>query len=158
MYLRTLPALTLAAAITTTACTAPTPVNNLQPTATPATPPRTPLKTALGYIMCTNPAIWYPKSASIMGAHGNVLVRIHVGANGYASDVEVVESSGWEMLDQEAIRAAGSTRCVPFVDPKTGKAVAVTATKPYRFEIEEAAQMVTVGSPAAAQALATPQQ
>lgn len=158
MYLRLLSALTLTAAIASAGCTTSPPVNNLRRTATPVTPPQTPLKTALGDIMCTNPLVVYPQSGRVMEAQGTVLLHIHVDANGFARDVAVVKSSGWEMLDKEAVRAARVTQCVPFADPKTGTPIAVTATKAIRFVLDDVVPMAAGGTPAATRAPAAPQQ
>jgi protein TonB len=47
----------------------------------------------------------YPEDAARRGEHGSVTVMIHVGANGAASGVDVVESSGSASLDRAAVAA-----------------------------------------------------
>lgn len=47
----------------------------------------------------------YPKRALVLGWEGTVRLRIQVDAEGKVIDIEVVESTGYEILDQAAERA-----------------------------------------------------
>ena len=162
MYIRAVSALTLTIALAGTGCTTPAPVNNLQPTAMPSTPlesvANTPLNTPEGSIMCTNPPVWYPKTARVLGKQGNVVLRLYISEEGYAGDVKVVKSSGTKELDQAAVIAALTTRCIPYVEGPNGKVAPVIATKEYRFETGDAAPAVPPGSTTATKAPTTPRQ
>jgi protein TonB len=47
----------------------------------------------------------YPYEAEERGEHGSVTLVIHVSANGLAAGVDVLESSGYDILDQAAVTA-----------------------------------------------------
>lgn len=50
--------------------------------------------------------IWrYPQSAAERGIQGNLLLTFTIQRNGYVSEVRVVSTSGYEILDLEAVRA-----------------------------------------------------
>lgn len=50
--------------------------------------------------------IWrYPQSAAERGIQGNLLLTFTIQRNGYVSEVRVVSTSGYEVLDLEAVRA-----------------------------------------------------
>jgi protein TonB len=159
MYFRSFSALTLSIALAAAGCTTPTPVNNLQPTAPPSTPlesvANTPLNTPEGNVMCTNPAPWYPKTARALGKQGNVVLRLYISEEGYASDVKVVKSSGTKELDQAAVGAARTTRCIPYVQGPNRKAAPIVATTEYRFQLDDVP--ATAGAPSAPKAPAAPQ-
>jgi len=58
----------------------------------------------------------YPEQARTMGEEGTVIVTLTIGPDGI-SDVRVWESSGFTLLDQEALRAAKeSTYSIPEVN------------------------------------------
>jgi TonB family protein len=48
----------------------------------------------------------YPKNALDQGLEGKVVLAVKVGANGKAESVTITQSSGQELLDQAAVRAA----------------------------------------------------
>lgn len=56
-----------------------------------------------GYLQ--NPAPGYPAAAQRQGWEGKVVLKVRVLANGSASSVEVVKSSGRKLLDEAAISA-----------------------------------------------------
>jgi protein TonB len=47
----------------------------------------------------------YPAEAQTLGQNGTVVVMIHVSENGIATGADVVESSGFEVLDRAAVTA-----------------------------------------------------
>lgn len=51
-----------------------------------------------------NPKPAYPKLSRRLNEQGQVLVRVYVGANGSAQHGEITTSSGYDRLDQEALR------------------------------------------------------
>jgi len=55
----------------------------------------------------------YPLVARRRGWEGTVTLQIHLDQDGKVGEVEVVESSGYEILDQEAERTVGSWRYAP---------------------------------------------
>ena len=47
----------------------------------------------------------YPLLAKIQNQEGTVLLKIFVNVNGKIGDIKIVESSGWNILDQEAVES-----------------------------------------------------
>lgn len=64
-----------------------------------------------GYISGPRPA--YPQDARRAGQEGAVIIRVLVGTDGSAADVAVFASSGYESLDQAAVRAVKKWRFSP---------------------------------------------
>ena len=60
-----------------------------------------------------NPAPGYPAISQRLGEQGQVVVRVLIGRDGHAHQGEVYQSSGFERLDQAALRAVLSWRFVP---------------------------------------------
>ena len=75
----------------------------------------------------------YPIEAQMRGQHGQVVVVIHIGENGLAKSVEVLESSGVPALDQAAVTAVRKWRFHPAM--KDGRIV--ESNMPFRFVFEE---------------------
>lgn len=50
----------------------------------------------------SNPAPPYPSASRRMGEEGRVLLKVHVGADGHPLEVSVVQSSGFQRLDDAA--------------------------------------------------------
>jgi protein TonB len=63
----------------------------------------------------------YPVEAEIRGEHGAVVVVIHVSENGLAAGADVLESSGFDILDQAAITAVRKWHFRPAL--KEGRAI-----------------------------------
>jgi protein TonB len=74
----------------------------------------------------------YPLEAEVRGEHGTVDVVIHVSAGGVASSVDVVQSSGVNVLDQAAVDAVRKWRFRPAL--QEGRAVPFDM--PFRFVFE----------------------
>jgi periplasmic protein TonB len=74
----------------------------------------------------------YPTEAAIRGQHGTVMVVIHVSASGLATGVDVIESSGFGVLDQAAVTAVRKWRFRPAI--KEGRPVPFNM--PFRFVFE----------------------
>lgn len=55
----------------------------------------------------------YPKEARRLEQEGQVVLRVLVGASGKALAVDVADSSGYPLLDQEALDAVRTWRFVP---------------------------------------------
>lgn len=60
-----------------------------------------------------NPAPVYPKLSRQRKEQGVVLLRVHVLASGTADQLEVLESSGFDRLDEAALRAVKRWQFVP---------------------------------------------
>ncbi|HPF13106.1 MAG: energy transducer TonB [Planctomycetes bacterium] len=60
---------------------------------------------------CPEPT--YPRLAEMRRWEGTALVRLHIGADGFVEQVTLVESSGYDVLDREALRALGRWRFHP---------------------------------------------
>jgi protein TonB len=61
-------------------------------------------------------AFAYPEAARRLGAQGSVLLRIAVGADGVPISAEVVQGSGFPVLDRAARQAALRCRFDPALD------------------------------------------
>jgi len=80
-----------------------------------------------------NPAPVYPKLSRQRKEQGVVLLRVHVQANGEADQMEVLQSSGYERLDEAAMRAVERWQFVP---AKRGdEIVAAWVRVPVRFNL-----------------------
>lgn len=55
----------------------------------------------------------YPRSAIRRGDEGDVTIRVFVGADGKVSNVELVEASGSDILDREALRMPAKAGNLP---------------------------------------------
>ncbi|MGB3722964.1 MAG: energy transducer TonB [Pacificimonas sp.] len=73
----------------------------------------------------------YPRSAVIREDEGTAKIRVRVAPDGTISGVELLEKSGSEILDREAIRMPAKAGRMP--PPPSGKAVAVDI--PVRFKL-----------------------
>ncbi len=60
-----------------------------------------------------NPAPIYPPISQRLGEQGQVVVRVLIGKDGHAHQGEVHQSSGYDRLDQAALRAVMGWRFVP---------------------------------------------
>jgi len=85
-------------------------VAQAQPPAPPAPPPAPPApepvtepKGFAGYL--NNPSPTYPPAAQLRKLQGRVVLKVHVLASGQPDSVDVAQSSGYDILDQAAIKA-----------------------------------------------------
>ncbi|MFW6125062.1 MAG: TonB family protein [Pirellulales bacterium] len=78
-----------------------------------------------------NPPPEYPRAAIERRIEGLVLLRVHVGIDGSAARIEVMQSSGHRVLDAEAIRAIRQWRFIPA--RRGGTPIATTVQLPVRF-------------------------
>ena len=76
----------------------------------------------------------YPIEARRQGQQGEVKLRISVSADGKAEWVRIIESSGHELLDDEAANAAKKWEFQPKVIERVG--IAVTVDVPIRFKLD----------------------
>lgn len=97
------------------AAAAPAAIEASTVAATPAAPPA-PARIELpssdaAYL--NNPKPAYPALSRRLGEQGKVLVRVLIGVDGKAEQVEIRRSSGYERLDQSALATVRSWRYVP---------------------------------------------
>lgn len=71
----------------------------------------------------------YPKEAERLGQEGAAVVRFTISARGTVASTELKQSTGFALLDREAV--AMVRRAAPYPPPPHGKSVDVTA--PLRF-------------------------
>jgi protein TonB len=77
----------------------------------------------------------YPKGARQRGEEGDVVLELHVTAQGTVDEVKIVRSSGFGELDSAALRAARTARFTP---AKRGRdAVASTARLTLTFTLKK---------------------
>jgi protein TonB len=55
----------------------------------------------------------YPPSAVRRGWQGEVRLGLHIGANGRLSNIRVVHTSGYGILDRAALRSLGKVDVLP---------------------------------------------
>ncbi|WP_256701296.1 energy transducer TonB [Caballeronia sordidicola] len=60
-----------------------------------------------------NPAPSYPAAARRLGYQGQTVLKVHVLASGSPDKVEIIQSSGYDMLDQSAVAAVKKWDFVP---------------------------------------------
>jgi protein TonB len=77
----------------------------------------------------------YPRASLRLGEEGTVSVRIHVDAEGRVSSVDLLQSSGFERLDEAACQGVRSWRFEP--ELRDGKPVAGTFDHRIIFVIEK---------------------
>ena len=77
----------------------------------------------------------YPKVSIRLGESGRVLLHVLIGVDGAAQKVEIKQSSGFERLDQAAIRVAQQTRYRP--GKKDGQPEAMWFAVPIPFGFTE---------------------
>lgn len=95
----------------------PTPVQTNAPVAPAPAEKVTEPRAGAGYL--NNPAPVYPEVAMDRGWEGKVLMKVHVLAGGRPAEVSVIESSGRDVLDDEAVRTVKQWSFVPAMRGKT---------------------------------------
>lgn len=81
-----------------------------------------------------NPAPDYPAEAKRLGLQGDVLLQVTVSPEGRPTDVAVLESSGWALLDDAAIETVRRWRFDPARAP-TGPARSAKVEVPLTFRL-----------------------
>jgi len=82
-----------------------------------------------------NPKPPYPLAARRRGQEGRALLHAHVREDGAASEVEIKQSSGYELLDNSALRTVRRWRFVPA--SRGGVAVASWVEIPIVFRLHD---------------------
>lgn len=97
------------------AAAAPAAIEASTVAATPAAPPA-PARIELPSSDATylnNPRPAYPALSRRLGEQGKVVVRVLIGIDGKAEQVEIRRSSGYDRLDQSALATVRSWRYIP---------------------------------------------
>lgn len=81
-----------------------------------------------------NPKPLYPKLSRRLNEQGQVVIRVYVGADGSAQQGEIKTSSGYDRLDQEALRTVLRWRFVP--GQRLGTPEAMWFNVPVNFVLE----------------------
>jgi protein TonB len=81
-----------------------------------------------------NPAPVYPSIAQRLRQEGRVLLRVLIEPDGRASRVEVLQTSGFQVLDQTAVAAVKRWRFVP--GKRGGTPEAMWAQVPLEFKLD----------------------
>lgn len=102
------------------------------PTAPPA-PPKVELPSANAAYL-DNPPPEYPRLSRRLGEQGRVVLRVLIGVDGSAAQAEIRASSGFERLDQAALRAVLRWKYVP--GRRGGAPEAMWFNVPVQFVLE----------------------
>lgn len=81
-----------------------------------------------------NPKPPYPALSKRMGEQGKVVVRTLIGTDGHAQEVQLQQSSGFERLDQAALKAAREWRYVP--GKRDGVPQTMWFNVPFSFQLQ----------------------
>lgn len=111
------------------------PVVSAAPAAAPSppAPPRIELPSSDAAYL-NNPKPAYPALSRRLGEQGKVVVRVLIGVDGRAQQVEIRSSSGYDRLDQAALATVRSWRYVP--GTRNGIAEAMWFNVPINFILE----------------------
>lgn len=88
---------------------------------------------AISWVRALRPTRPYPVVARRNGYQGRVVVRLAVAADGRATGAEVLESSGYDVLDQSAVETLRAWKLEPALT--AGKAVPGSVNVPVRFRL-----------------------
>ena len=98
-----------------------------------ATPPKVELPSSdAAYLQ--NPKPVYPPMSKRLNEQGTVLVRVLIGVDGTAKKVELQQSSGFDRLDQAALKVAREWRYVP--GKRDGVPQAMWFNVPFTFQLQ----------------------
>lgn len=100
----------------------------------PPAPPRAWPSSAVRYLV--KPVLTYPRASRELGESGEVQLKVYVDEQGRPRDIEVLRSSGFPRLDQQAIQAMKAARFQPLMEDGVPRAVWVTPG-PLIFNLEE---------------------
>jgi TonB family protein len=106
------------------------------PKGIPAVDEFVPLDSVPQIIKETTPV--YPKEAEEKGITGKVMIQAFIDENGDPVKVKVGKSSGYEMLDQSAVAAAGKNKYRPGI--RDGKPIATWISYVVTFTLDDKKQ------------------
>jgi protein TonB len=122
----------VAPVVTAPVATAPAPAAAPAPSGAPDGPTVTAPRFDAAYL--ANPPPVYPVLSRRMGEEGRVVLRVHVESDGRPSQVELREPSGFQRLDEAALRAVRGWRFVPA--RRGDEAVAAWVLVPINFTLK----------------------
>lgn len=102
----------------------------------PPPPPAAPREfqaSAVSYLV--PPVLTYPRVSRELGEQGSALLRVLVDERGRPTDIQVVKSSGYPRLDQQAVQAMRNARFKPHVED--GIARPMWVRTPQTFILED---------------------
>lgn len=102
----------------------------------PAPPPPAPREfqaSAVSYLV--PPVLTYPRVSRELGEQGSALLRVLVDERGKPTDIQVLKSSGYPRLDQQAVQAMRNARFKPHVED--GIARPMWVRTPQTFILED---------------------
>jgi protein TonB len=114
----------------------PPPITNVTTRPPPAPPPPV-VRSNIARVSGPSTDDFYPSISRSAGEEGRPIIQVCVDANGKIATVEVAESSGFERLDEAAVRFARASRWK--APAENGKAIAGCAKLPIRFTLKKAA-------------------
>jgi protein TonB len=83
-----------------------------------------------------NPKPVYPRASKALGEEGRVMLDVYVQADGTVGDIRLHQSSGFERLDDSALRAVRQWRFKPA--RQSGKQIAMWYVQPITFNLHNA--------------------
>jgi len=101
-----------------------------------ATQPPPPAATRPPGTGCLAPTPEYPAEARRWRLEGTAVVSGTIEPDGSVSEVHIVETSGYTLLDEAAMKGARSMTCAPPMDPKTGQASRVSFSRGFSFGLD----------------------
>ncbi len=81
-----------------------------------------------------NPKPNYPSISKRLGEQGKVIIKVFIGVDGNVQQAEVFRSSGFDRLDQEALKAVQKWRFVP--GKRNGVPEAMWFNQPVNFQLQ----------------------
>lgn len=111
------------------------PVQAAAPVVMPEAPPLPDVEPDYKAAYLNNPRPPYPMSARRLGLQGKVVLNVEVLAEGMCGRLNVLKSSGYEMLDNAAVRTVKEWRFVPA--RHGGQAVTRWFQVPIKFSLGE---------------------
>ncbi|HMM23173.1 MAG TPA: energy transducer TonB [Selenomonadales bacterium] len=78
----------------------------------------------------------YPEQARQAGREGTVELRVQILANGRPGEISVQRSSGWDLLDEAAVKAVRKWRFIPAKERDSGRAVSCHTNLPVVFRLK----------------------
>lgn len=76
----------------------------------------------------------YPAISRRMGEEGKLVLRVELDESGHIDDAHVIDSSGYERLDNAALEAVKSWQCRPSM--RNGQPVRAVALQPFNFVLQ----------------------
>ena len=92
----------------------------------------------LPYLVSIPKSVVYPRWAIRQGWEGELMLQVEIRLDGSVGQCRVVQSSGYGLLDKEAVKAVKSWEFYPAM--KKGKPVAVSIRIPITFQLQNGSE------------------